>query len=504
MAAGNLILSQATKLSSNSVSPVFASYNIEAIFNSLEQDGILSSTFVNSLQSNNYYNLIPQTVIIEAYAGTVSNTSSVAQQAADALSVSLGGYSPHNFLSINLPVTGPQTISLFGYSLDANAVSSEKTITESLKTYFPQDGMLSAFMSGISSGYLIPGQTQGSVDASIFMAGFADLSQLPSSLSSFTGITNSTGTTSGSEINFMGGLFLKQNVYHSSAASHNITGTQVFNYNGNITFSSNQSVYAMSIMYPGSNMSGSSGVSGYNMLVYSNYGNLTPIGAAGNTSLTIVNSGQQFSLSNIGLPTNVTFPAQIKVSQSVVETGTNMYKVSITLMNNDTDVLQNVVINAAPLIGSYGSNIVVVSGTTKVTAAAIQPGQSVTMTYDVSFSGVGTYAVATPLFNYTLNNSTFSVIGNTLTANAQSPSIFHAVNQLELVSFTSLSSLIKFPYLVQSIYPGIYVFDLIVLLVVVLDVYLEIRAFRKWKASGKNREQDPPPPPETEEKDESE
>ncbi len=486
------------------LSAVFVSYNLETIFNSLKQDGFISSSTVNQLQINQYYNLIPQAVILEAYTGNVSTTSGQAQQGANSILNSLGGNSMVNFISINLPstVSSAQSVSLFGYSFNVSYAGAESTTSNAMSSYFPQDGVLSVFTKGLKNGYLVPGSTHNSDHGSIYMAGFADLNQLPSNLKGFSGFLNTTSTTTpGNYLYFMGGLFASENVFHSSAASHNITASGVFNYNGNITFGSNLSVYAMSLLYPYANASGSSAVSGYRMLMYSNYQNSTSIGNAGSTSYTLVSSGQQISLSNISLPTNVTFPAQIKVSQYVSILGNNAYKVTISLTNNDTDTLQNVEVNAAPLLGLYSSNVAVTSGATIVKASALQPGQTLTMTYDISFSGVGRYVVATPLFNYTSNNSTFSVVGNTLTANAQNPSIFHAVNQLEYVSFSALSNMVKFPYLVQTVFPGVYVFDLIILLVVVLDVYLEVRAFRKWLSARKGRNGEPPSPPETEQDD---
>ena len=48
-----------------------------------------------------------------------------------------------------------------------------------------------------------------------------------------------------------------------------------------------------------------------------------------------------------------------------------------------------------------------------------------------------------------------------------------------------MASLVNLHILVTQVFPGVYFFDLIFLLVVVLDVLLEVRAFRKWRSAKK-------------------
>ena len=149
--------------------------------------------------------------------------------------------------------------------------------------------------------------------------------------------------------------------------------------------------------------------------------------------------------------------------------------------------MSNVSINAAPPLGAYGNNSRIIHGSTTAFLSTLKPGQSLPVNYQVSLSGVGTYYVAEPYFNYTMNGSAFNIPGNVVTTYAQPPSVFHAFNQVELVSFSALASLVNLHILVTQIYPGVYFFDLIFLLVVVLDVLLEVRAFRKWRSAKKTQ-----------------
>lgn len=476
------------------LSAVFASSNLESIFNSLKLDGFLSPSTVDTLQSNQLYNVIPQALILEVYSGNVNTTSSAAMSAARTLSTSMGGTTPAVFLSLNLPIsnTTNDVVSLFAYSISIADLTSEAAAANALSPYFYEDGMLPAFTSGLNNGYLIPGETTGSVDGSIFLAGHMDLSALPASLGNITNfVTNASSTSVSGNIYFMGGLFVKQNVIHSSSSNHNITGDQVFNYNQKITFGSNQSIYAVSILYPNQNLTTGTPFTDYNMVIYSNFQNFTGFGNASNITYNYIPSGSGFYFSSVSFPTNVTFPADILVSQSVTHISGNSYRVSIKLINNDTDTMDNVQVNAAPVLGSYGSYASVLGGSTKSSTTSLQPGQSVTVGYNLTLKGIGTYIVATPVFNYTMGNSSFSVLGNTLTANPQNPSVFQAFNQVQYASFSSISSFLHFNYFVKEIVPGLYVFDLIIFLIVVLDVYIEYRAFRRWRKKSSNQTEPP-------------
>lgn len=472
--------------SSTILAAIFISANTETIFNALSQDGIINSSIIQSLQSNKYYNLIPQSTIIEISLGNVSSTSAALYNEASGVSTSIGGSAPFQFLGLNLPFSSAsgssQYMSLFAYSFNTSLSNAEIKLVQNYGDSYFSGGSYPIFSNGILNGTLIPGYGGNSVDASMFVAGEFKPSELPSSLGNYASLVYNASSVTGA-VSFMGGLFLHEHVVHSSAATHTISAAQMFGYRGNLSFGGNSTGYALSLMYPQS--SSFNAYPNYLMELFSNDRSFSGIGSPATTHFNSISSGSQFNLSSLNFTTNATFPASMNVSQSVSHWTGDIYNVSIVLSNNDTDTLKNVSINAAPLLGIYGNNSQVVKGSTKAFSASLLPGQSLSVAYSLSLSGVGTYVVASPYFNYSMNGTAFNVQGNTLTAYAQPPSVIHAINQVELVSFSALASYVKLPILVQQIYPGIYVFDLIFLLVIVLDVFIEVRAFRKWRAKSK-------------------
>lgn len=470
------------------LSSIFISANTESIFNALSQDGIINSSIIATLQSNHYYNLIPQSAIIEVSQGNISSNSASQFNEASGISSSIGGSAPVQFLGINLPSgtsSGTATgFSIFAYSINVTLSTAESSLIRNYGDSHFNGGSYPVFRNGVLNGTLVPGSTSNSVGASMFVAGELNPSRLPSSLGSYTSLLNNTNSSSGT-VSFMGGLFLREHVVHSSLNTHNMSASQLFGYTGNISFGSNDTAYALSLMYP--KASSPSASPDYVMDLFTNYRNLTAIGSAGTTNIYGVPSGSSLNLSNITFTTNATFPASMKVSQSVQHWTGNTYNVSIVLTNNDTDTLKNVSINAAPLLGIYGNGTALASGSTQASTGSLLPNHSLSVAFSIRLDGIGTYVVASPCFNYTMNGSSFNILGNTLTAYAQPPSVLHAVNQLEYVSFSTISSFIHVPMLVQPIYGGIYVFDLILLLIMILDLLIEMRAYRKWRTREKSQ-----------------
>lgn len=468
------------------LSGVFISANTESIFTSLAQDGIINSSIVSIIQSNHFYNLIPEATIIELYLGNASSVSSKVLSEASGLSSSIGGTSPVQYLGITLPSgqsTGlSQPLSLFAYSINITLSGAEGKLVQNYGSKYFSDGTYPIFSDGILNGSLVAGYASYSVDASVFAAGMFTPSRLPSSFNSYSNVLNASNHQS-AVVSFMGGMFLREHVVHSSASTHMISAAQLFGYRGNITLAGNKTAYALSLMYPQSSQNGAP--SSYVMDLYSTDSNLSAIGTSSTVSYNSLSPGSQLDLSSLNFTTNATFPASIGVYEKATHWTGNIYNVSIVLTNNDTDTLSNVSINAAPPLGAYGNNSRIIQGSTTAFLSTLKPGQSLSVNYQVSLSGVGTYYVAEPYFNYTMNGSAFNIPGNVVTTYAQPPSVIHAFNQVELVSFSALASLVNLHILVTQVYPGVYFFDLIFLLVVVLDVLLEVRAFRKWRRARK-------------------
>lgn len=466
------------------LSLLLISENVPSIFRALAQDGIISDSLLNSLQNNQYYNLIPGDILVQMFSGNLSQTSSIATEAASNITSQMGAGSLNNFLSLSLPVYSQTSkvdyISIYAYSFTAPVQSSESKLVQASSPYMTEDGMFSAFTSGINDGYLVPASTSGSVNASIFIAGKIDLANLPSGIIGNTTLIPSFGNGNGTGVmDFIGGLFVKESVVHSSSTTHQLTASQIFGYSGKIYFNDTKTAYAASLTYPvpGNLTLGSTQ---YNSTIYTTVGNISVPGASGNITFVYMAYGSFLDFPSVNITTNAIFPASIRVSQAITAEPGNIYNVTVTFKNNDTDTMKNVNIYASQTLRKYGSNAELVSGSITSAATTLQPGQSISVHYGVKLSGVGTYILANPVFNYTISNTTFSVLGNSVTAQAQLPSVFNAVHSSQLSTFTTVSSVLHFPLIVQQIFPGFYFFDLIFVLIIVLAGYLEYRAFVKW------------------------
>lgn len=481
------------------LSLILLSDNLESIFSALAQDGVISNQTVTQLQDSQLYNLIPQGVILLAFPGNLQESSPLASEAASNLSSYIGSTSLHKFIGLSLPTTlssgGPGNISLYAYTISLTTYPVENKLVQAGAQYLPSDGMFTSFESGISTGYLVPDYTTASVHGSIFLAGRVNLATLSSNLASFTSLFNSAGVLNqSSSVVFMGGAFVRENVIHSSIQSHNITGAQIFGYDGNIKFNNNNTVYALSVLYPERNLSNPANPVDYISLVYSTISNFTAFGQSSNIYYQLLSYGSVFSLHNFSVVTNATFPADVIISQNVTKESGNLFNVTITLMNNDTDTLTNVSIFSNVILASYGGNAVVTSGSPVGQVVSLYHEQSLSITYSVNLKNVGTYVVAAPLANYTLNGTTFSMHGKISVAQAQPPAVWYAINQVELSSLTVLSNATGFSGLIIPLLPGFYVFDLILIFLVGIDVYIEYRAYVRWVNARKNKGGTPPNP----------
>lgn len=468
------------------LSLLVVSNNLSDIFSALAADGIINVSAVDIFQSNQYFNLIPQAILILAFKGNLSTSSGLASRAATNLSGNIGGSSLSRFfaISVNLSQNSGNTtpVSLYAFSLSSRGGAAENYVLQRTPGRLPQDGMFTVFRDGINSGYLIPGESGSSVNGSIFIAGQIDVSNF--SAANLTSMFNGTiPSTSSGNLFFMGGLFERNSVIHSSSTTHTLTGSQIFNYDSSITFGVNSTVYGLTMIYPYVNESQPSHQPEYRAIVYSTVSNLTLFVSADNTTYHLVDYGFTLDFSGVSQTTNNVFPADLSISVRVSRISGNSFNVTISVRNNDTSNIENSSLSGNILLGSYGQNMVMTSGSPTVNLSLLPPGENLTLTYDLSVSGVGVYYVANPIFNYTLNNRTFSVTGQAVAKSAQAPSFWSSSNEMTLTAFTVIFNAIHFPALVHVILPGFYVFDLIFVLLAALAVYLEYRAFSRWRRS---------------------
>lgn len=470
------------------LSAAIISSNVGNLFNALSEDGILSSSTISSLESNQYYNLIPEAAVILGFEGNLSATSTYADAAASSIAGGMGGSAPSLFVSQYVPYSqGTPSmaagVSFYAYSTSTSVYVSENSLMNQTIPYLPPNGTLSAMSSGLRSGYLVPNYTAGSVNASIFMAGEINASLLPENASSLTSIFNRTGLVNTTHnMIFMGSLSVVDSTYHSSGTEHSFSVASLLRYPGNISFTSPGTAYAISMVYP----TGNSGTSGYAGILYSTVPGFQTFVSTRNLYFTQLSTGSSIDPSSINATTNTTFPADISVTQAVVSSTPDSYNITITVTNADTSVISNVSVNGNVAIADYRGSEILSSGSALESASSLAPGKALVIHYSVRLKTIGTYVISDPVINYTMGNSTFSISETSRSASAQAPPVWSAANNVELTSFTTLSDMANVPELVQQLAPGFYVFDIIFILLVALDVSLEYRALERWRKRRKS------------------
>ena len=467
--------------------------NLPQLFRSVENGLGVSNTISNSsIASSTLWNLMPQSVIVMAYNGTLANTSSSATTQVGNIMSQLGGSDGACIVRISLGTSfiglTDSNVSLYIYTFTTDQFSSENSMVKDLSGTISNSGSNQIFTSGINSGYLVPGYTSGSVDSSIFIAGFVHSGIFSNEISKYLGI-NST-LSKGSSIVFDGGLFAKSRVVTSSSDIHMISGAQIYGYDGTIAFSSSSVNYGMLLGVPEGNTSA----------------NFTEIGSytgsssqqTSNVNQTIQPTGP-FSLTSIMMKSNHLYPANLQITTSITSSGTNDFIVKTTVMNRDSNSITSVAINESSFATQYNGIATVTSGKLVSSIPLLSPGQSFSNTFTFTTSNPGFYSISQPSITYSMNGTSFTNYGTSTGASGPTPLVVTSINGVWFNSVNESQKFLGITFLTNQILPGFYLFDLIILLIIIADISLEVKSYKEWKRekaqSAQSAQSQPPPKP---------
>ena len=85
------------------------------------------------------------------------------------------------------------------------------------------------------------------------------------------------------------------------------------------------------------------------------------------------------------------------------------------------------------------------------------------------------------MVNYTENGTSYTYFPAQAYVAGQNASFPASVNGIWKVSTSFTAKEFGIPFVMDQIYPGIYVFDLLPLLLLIVDIVVEIRAFGRWR-----------------------
>ena len=465
---------------------VIYTYNLTQIADALSADQIINGTGVlGSSTLGNLLNIVPQVIVIEGYNGsTLQYGSTAAQNANNIMSLS-GGAGTKLLISLNLSSSSAFpgfSGSIYVFSGALSWPGSLWKVISPVTGEMNQSGPLVMFEDGLKSGYLIPWNGTGSVQASITVAGIINPSMFNSTLLKDLGVAGTNASFSSDRIAIAGGVFYKAGVFHSSSTLKTISYSTLFHYYQPIKFESSATLYLMAIGYPVSSTSGQGSGPTYNYSTYASSSNYSSsYNFNGKNTPILVSYGSAIDPVNETFTTDTVFPANLSISTTVSGSG-GAYKISTTVVNNDNDTLTGLIISDNGTVAMYSGYLTVNGGNnTFITRATLNPGSTVTFSFNVSVRNFGVFTLQGANVSYSSNGQRFNVTGTPGKLAVPPPSFLSSVVAVEYGAISGAGAASPLSFLTVQIISGFYTFELIAVLVLLLDVFLEVRAFRRWR-----------------------
>ena len=465
---------------------VIYTYNLTQIADALSEDQIINGTgILGSSTLGNLLNIVPQVIVIEGYNGSTLQYGSTATQNANNIISLSGGTGTKLLISLNLSSSSAFpgfSGSIYVFSGAMAWPGNLWQVISPVTGEMNQSGPLVMFEDGLKSGYLIPGNGTGSVEASITIAGIINPSMFNSTLLKDLGVAGTNASISGDRIAIAGGVFYKAGVFHSSSTLKTISYSTLFHYYQPIKFESSATLYLMIIGYPVSSTSGQGIGPAYNYTTYASSSNYSSsYNFNGKNTPSLVSYGSAINPVNETFITDTVFPANLSISTTASGSG-GVYKISTTVVNNDNDTLTGLIISDNGTVSGYSSYLTVIGGnSTFITRAALGPGSTVTFSFNVSVRNFGVFTLQGASVNYSSNGQRFNVTGTPGTLAVPPPSFLSSVVAVEYGALSGAGAASPLSFLTVQIISGFYTFELIAVLVLLLDVFLEVRAFRRWR-----------------------
>ncbi len=477
--------------------------NMYQMVQSAESSG---TSFGSSLPSNlslssltGLVNLVPGYLFVIAYNGSIESTRGYATSAASYMASSLGISGSGTLISINTAMLGNLThigssstgtksgngISIYVYAGTPDYGKVAQNFSRNLLDQIDGGSISTLIRGAIDSGYLVPGTNSLSSSSSVIVYG-----SLNSGL--FSTLLNNTSTSSLSFLSRGGSFVLdlsewQHRFYSSSSDSYN--AGNMFGYSGPLNVSSSD----VTVIGYGSDLSASltnatSLLSGLNASILTNYPAISKsLGSYSNNStnlrFTAIPNGTIF-LSNYVMSINTPLPANISVSVASKHLSGNEVSVTLTVVNEGSQSLDRVNLSVQKFFSDYGRLVERVSNSpANIYIDSIGPGQSTSFSFTAILKGTGSYYLPPLSASYNYGGNSFtSEYGSGYWLLAQKPSVAYAVTSSVL---TLLSVYAPLKPLAQLHLGSLNIAELVILLIIVVDVYLEYRTFVAWRKGRK-------------------
>ncbi len=482
MQSNNSARNQLMATNSTLMSAYFVTYNISNLLTQLGVDNLFSTADLNSNQISQVFNLLPGGMVLFITSGSSNSGQSSTYSAASNFVSSVGGTSLKSVLALNVNLSSlkiPQ-IGVYLFSFIPDYKNIENKLVENNAAFYGNSQSSLILKSSIQDGNLSSVSENGPVDSFIMMGGSVHSSEVASDLSSFSGLSKLFNSKS--DLSFSLSVFEQNHVYTSSGNKHSFTMAKLINYDRSLNFSgTTESLIVTGFPVEINNNNR------YEFYSYTNNKTLASDVNFGNHA----NMDQTTGVINpdaVNYNTNANFPAKLKFSEKISNLTANNFAVSIGVTNKDTNVLKNLSINETAFTGEYGESIHIISGSSQSKIyQKVSPGKTIYLNFTVRARNPGFYTLGNPLVKYENNNTNENSTGPLVGISVASPPVQDAINNL-LYFYVDMDAGTLIPQLKILLTPLVgyfYLFDLIVLLVILGDLYIEIRAFRRWRANKK-------------------
>ena len=367
--------------------------------------------------AESYLTIVPSTLFVIVYEGVDSNTARVRgdQVAADFSA----RYGVDLQLLINLPMnmgSEGQSTSVLVYQSDDPLSTTGGYIAQTIPV--ARGGLAPIVKAAWDSGKYIPGQTSQSSNGTVMAAGYLIPSKFyPGNASGMPGMDSLF--SSDTPVGFVGLLAYFQGVFHSSPQEHSLKIGDLVGYSGLMQFSQQSTISIMMIIVP--NGTTVTGPISFEAKVVSSV-DMEQIGEImpqifqfnmGSSSITFiaVPSGSVLNETESSVDFVYPFPIQLYVYKTVTPSsaGRNtILTVTITIVNNDTDVASNVVLNDTNTLFFYKTGKI--DGSLQHSWNSIPGKSSVTHSYTISLPREGIYTLMPAVVTYTWNSDSFTAL----------------------------------------------------------------------------------------------
>ncbi len=466
---------------------------VQSFENSSNSSGFSTFNISSPSSLTGLVNLVPGYLFVIAYNGSLKSTSGYAAGAASYVASSLGISGYMNLISMNTTeltnlthTTSTNTksgneMSIYVYAAEPDYGGAAQNFSKNILSQIDNGPVSDLIHSSVDSGYLVPGKNSLSSSSSVIVYGNINSSLFSTLLNNTTAKAFSFLTRGGS---FVFDLSEWQHRFYSSN-SDSYSASDMFGYGGPLNVSSSE----ITVLGFGSDFSSSltnvtSLVSGMNVSLLTNYPSVSgSLARYSNNSTSIkftaIPNGTIY-LSHYKATVNASLPANLSVNMDAKQLSGNKLKLVFSVVNNGDQSLNNVNISLQKFFSDYGNMVERVSNSpTSVYINSIGPGQNVSFSSTVILKGTGSYYLPPLTATYSFGGHSFRTqYGSGYWLLAQKPSVAYAV------TFSVLTLISLYPPLepLSHFYLGpLNIVELVILIIIVIDVFLEYRAFVAWR-----------------------